>query len=204
MKNFIFIFSVAIILCSCLKSQEDKANELIQADLRKTLIKPDSYKPIETTIDSAFSPYDDPVVLEKLTELAKTMVEINILKINMRSAKAKMAIWDNTYSSSLGKNRYSDAKEDYDAANSQFKKLNEKSRDLYKDVSSLLSQEPKFLGFFVTHNYRADNNAGNTLIGNTVYIIDKDFKRILFSCEIEEYHQYQEAIKQIEEQLEGE
>ena len=70
------------------------------------------------------------------------------------------------------------------------------------ELRTMLNKKPEFIGWKATHNYRADNNAGNTLIGNTVYIIDKNFKKVLFSCEDEEYKIIQEGIKTIIENLE--
>ena len=54
------------------------------------------------------------------------------------------------------------------------------------------------------HNYRADNNAGNTLIGNTIFFIDKNFEEIKYSMEVDEYNQVQEAISSFKEQIEEE
>ena len=68
----------------------------------------------------------------------------------------------------------------------------------------MLHANRTFIGYKAIHNYRADNNAGNTLIGNSVFFIDKDFKEVLFALEVEEYNQIQEGIKNFKEQLEGE
>lgn len=204
MKRAFFIVLIALIFCSCSKSPEDKANELIKAELRKSLFKPDSYNPIETKLDSAFTPYDDPVLIDKMTELHEMGVELEALDRVMKHAKSLMSIWSGRYMSSFGQNKYNEAKEEYDKANSKIEKLKEKGQKKYEEIIKLLEQSPKFIGFFATHNYRADNNAGNTLIGNSVFIIDKDFKNVLFTCEVEEYNQIQEAIKQLEEEIEEE
>ena len=204
MKKVLFFTFIVFIICSCSKSPEEKANELIKAELRKSLFKPDTYNPIETKLDSAFAPYDDPVLFEKMTELLKMGVELEALDREMKHAKSSMSIWSGPYMSSYGRNEYNEAKEDYDEANSKIEKLKEKGHKKYEEIIKLLEQSPKFIGYLATHNYRADNNAGNTLIGNSVFIIDKDFKNVLFSCEVEEYNQMQEAIKQLEEKREEE
>ena len=66
----------------------------------------------------------------------------------------------------------------------------------------MLQENRKFIGYKAIHNYRADNNAGNTLIGNTIFFIDKNFEEVTYSMEVEEYNQVQEAIEQLQEQLE--
>lgn len=202
MKKILLLFSIALIFCSCSKSPEDKANELIKAELRKSLYKPDSYKQIETKLDSAFTPYDNPALFEKMEELVGMGDELNDLNRDLKRAKSSMSIWNSPYMSSFGRNEYNEAKEEYENANSRIEKLKEKGQKKFEEVVSLLVKQPQFIGYLATHNYRADNNAGNTLIGNSVFIIDKDFKEVLFSCEVEEYNQIQKTIKQFEEQFE--
>ena len=85
MKRFIFIFSVALLFVSCGQSPEDKANALIKAELRKTLFKPDTYKPIETKLDSAFAPFDDPNLYKIMGDLAKMAAELEGLDYQLRT-----------------------------------------------------------------------------------------------------------------------
>ena len=65
----------------------------------------------------------------------------------------------------------------------------------------MLNEKPRFIGWKATHNYRADNNAGNTLIGNSVYIIDENFQKIFFSCEEDEYQEIQKGIDSFKEHM---
>lgn len=201
MKNLLYLFTFILIFCSCGKSPEEKADELIKAELRKSLYKPDSYNPIETKLDSAFAPYDDPVLFEKMMETVKIGAEIKGLDHDMKQAKSTMSIWSGPYIDSYGRNEYNEAKEEYDKANAEKEKLTEKGKKKLEEIVNLLKQERKFIGYLATHNYRADNNAGNTLIGNTVFIIDKEFKEILFRCEVEEYNQMQQTIEELEERM---
>lgn len=63
MKKFFYLALVAIVVVACGQSQEQKAESLIKEELKKSLYKPETYKPIETKVDSAFAPYDDPAFL---------------------------------------------------------------------------------------------------------------------------------------------
>jgi len=201
MRNLLYIFIFVLFFSSCGKSPEEKANELIKAELRKSLFKPDSYNPIETKLDSAFTPYDDPVLFEKMMELVDIGAEIEGLNHDMKQAKSSMSIWSGPYMDSFGRNEYNEAKEEYDKANSKKEKLTEKGKEKFEEVVNILKQKRNFIGYLATHNYRADNNAGNTLIGNTVFIIDKDFKEVLFSCELEEYNEIQQTLEEIEDRM---
>jgi hypothetical protein len=62
-------------MISCSQSQKDKVNALIQESVRKSLAYPESYKPLETVVDSAFAPFDDPVFYEKTLEICKLNIE---------------------------------------------------------------------------------------------------------------------------------
>lgn len=201
MKRFIFIFSVALLFVSCGQSPEDKANALIKAELRKTLFKPDTYKPIETKLDSAFAPFDDPNLYKIMGDLAKMAAELEGLDYQIKDAKSSMSLWSGPYMSAYGRNEYNEAKNDLNEAQSKYDKLKEKGQAKYQELADILAQKPKFIGYKASHNYRADNNEGNTLIGNDVFIMDPEFKEVLYRCDLEEYNQIQEAIKQLQEQI---
>ena len=199
MKKILILLIVMGTFASCNNSPESKAEVLIKKELMKSLYKPDTYKPIETSVDSAFSPKDDPALFEKLQELTSLAKDIESNQYDQKQAKSSMAIWSGPYQTALGRNEYNEAREDYEKATQIIEKATKKGRKLYQELITMLNKKPEFIGWKATHNYRADNNAGNTLIGNTVYIIDKNFEKVLFSCEVEEYDQIQKGIEEIME-----
>lgn len=202
MKKFIYLSFLTLVLVACSQSQEQKAEALIKESLKKSLYKPETYKPVETKVDSAFAPYDDPAFFEELTELGKMNSEYEELEEKAKRAKSSMAIWSGPYQTAFGRNEYQEAKEDYDEANAQIDKLKTKGKKQYEKVVSMLQSERKFIGYKALHNYRADNNAGNTLIGNTIFFINQNFTEVQYSMEAEEYEQVQNAISQFKEQIE--
>ena len=198
MKKFIFVFTIALVLISCGKSPEEKANELIKIEVIKTLYKPDTYNPVETKLDSAFSPSCDPELLKKMHEIFIMVPQMMQLKNELDDAQSSMAMWSNSQTD-IGTNEYNKAKQKYENLSSQLESLQLKGTKIVQEVRSMMSQSPKFIGFMATHNYRADNNAGNTLIGNEIFIIDPEFKKVLFRCDAEEYNQIQAELKELEE-----
>ena len=68
----------------------------------------------------------------------------------------------------------------------------------------LIQKGKIFIGYKVTHNYRADNNSGNTLIGNNVFFIDKDFKEVTYSMDLDEYNEMINSINKIKGLIEEE
>ncbi len=202
MKKFFYLAFSTLVLVACSQSQEQKAEVLIKESLKKSLYKPETYKPVETKVDSAFAPYDDPSFFEELAELGKMNSEYEELEEKAKRAKSSMAIWSGPYQTAYGRNEYQEAKEEYDEANAKIDKLKTKGKKQYEKVISMLQGERKFIGFKALHNYRADNNAGNTLIGNTIFFIDENFTEVQYSMEAEEYNQVQDAINQFKEQIE--
>lgn len=204
MKKIFYLALVAIVIVACKQSQEQKAEYLIKESLKKSLYKPETYKPVETKVDSAFAPYDDPTFFEELAELGEMNSEYEELESKAKHAKSSMAIWSGPYMSAYGRNEYQEAKSDYEEANAKLEKLKTKGRKQFKKIANMLQVSNKFIGYKAVHNYRADNNAGNTLIGNTIFFIDKNFEEITYSMEVDEYNQVQEAISSFKEQIEEE
>ena len=68
----------------------------------------------------------------------------------------------------------------------------------------MIQGEKTFVGFKAVHNYRSENNFGLTLIGNTIFFIDKTFENVTYSMDVEEYNQLQEATEQLKEQIKEE
>ena len=180
MKKIFYLALVAIVIVACKQSQEQKAEYLIKESLKKSLYKPETYKPVETKVDSAFAPYDDPTFFEELAELGEMNSEYEELESKAKHAKSSMAIWSGPYMSAYGRNEYQEAKSDYEEANAKLEKLKTKGRKQFKKIANMLQVSNKFIGYKAVHNYRADNNAGNTLIGNTIFFIDKNFEEIKY------------------------
>ncbi|MBO7115883.1 MAG: hypothetical protein J6V87_02410 [Prevotella sp.] len=55
MKKVLYLILVLIVLAACSQSPEQKAEVLIKDSLKKSLYKPDTYKPVDTKVDSAFT-----------------------------------------------------------------------------------------------------------------------------------------------------
>ena len=199
MKKYYYLIFFTVMAVACSQSQEQKAEALIKESLKKSLYKPDTYKPVETKVDSAFAPFDDPALFEELAELGKIDSEYEDLEKKAKHAKSSMSIWSGPYQTSFGKNQYQEAKEEYDKANSQMEKLMDRGIKQGEKVANMLKGERKFIGYKAIHNYRADNNAGNTLIGNTIFFIDKNFEEVTYSMEVKEYNRVQELINRLME-----
>ena len=203
MKKIFFILGLFVsFFVSCSQSPEQKADALIKDAVKKALYKPESYKPVETKVDSAFAPYDDPEFFQVLADYGNLYIAYQEVEMKAKSAKSTMAIYSGPYQSEFGRNQYQEAKEEYDEYSAQMENMQAKGEKLLQEIDKMAKSERKFIGFKAFHNFRADNNAGQTLIGNTVFYIDKDFKEITYSLELEEYNEIMKHIKEFKENYE--
>lgn len=202
MKKLVFLLLFTSVFVACTQSPEQKAEVLIKECLKKYLYKPETYKPVDTRVDSAFAPYDNPALFEELKELGKLNSDYQELEDKVKESQRTMSIYSGSYMTDFGKNQYREAKSEYDDANAKIEKLREKGERQYEKVMKMIKANSYFIGYKAIHNYRADNNAGNTMIGNDIFFIDKDFKEITYEIPVEEYNQAQEAVKQLLEEYE--
>ena len=91
MKKKLLLVIFALVCVSCSHSLEEKANALIEVDLKKSLYHPETYNPAETVVDSAFTPFDDPIFYEKTITLCKLGVEIEDYERKIKDEKSDMA-----------------------------------------------------------------------------------------------------------------
>lgn len=199
MKRLLFVVLLATLFVSCGKSPEEKANALIEDDIKKVLYHPETYDPAETQVDSAFTPFDDPAFYEKTVQLYKLGITIEECNRNMKQAKSSMSLWSGPYQTAFGRNEYQEAKGEYDE-NAQNKKSAEiKIQKLANELKTILHKEKQFIGFKALHRYRANNNAGQTIFGEMEYLFDKDLKKIVatYDMDDDDYKAVQLIYKQI-------
>lgn len=70
------LIGLAVIsILSCSQSPQNEVNALIRKNVEKTLSHPESYEALQTVVDSAFAPFDDPAFFEKTLEICKMNIE---------------------------------------------------------------------------------------------------------------------------------
>lgn len=195
----IILFSMAMIMfCtqSCQKSPEAKAESLIEVSLKKNLYHPDSYEAVETQLDSAFTPLDDPRFYEKTLKLAIYDQEAVKLDKDLKEAKSSMAIYSDRYND-FSRNEYQEAKEKYEKKQAELETIKDKAEKLIDEIRAETQKSPSFIGFKAKHKYRANNNAGNTVFGMQLFLFDKEISSIITSYDMdaEEYQLVQQWYK---------
>lgn len=187
MNKIIYFVILAIVLVSCNQSNEQKAESLVKETMKKNLVKPDTYEPIETKVDSAFAPYDDPKMYEILEKVGLLSYDIDQLKMKIRMAESSMDIWgSDKYSPN-----YKHAKEDYEEAIEKMESLQKKFEKYGTEARAIVEGGRKFAGFKVTHSYRASNNAGNTIVDELVFFLNKDLSEVVTKIKLDDYKRIQ-------------
>lgn len=198
-KNFLWGAMLITLFASCNQSPEDKAKALIKEDIEKVLYHPETYDPAETQIDSAFTPFDDPVFYEKTVQLYQLGIAIDEHNEKMKRAKSTMSIYSGPYQSAFDRNQYQEAKKEYDENAEKKRKTESKTKRLAEELKTMLEKEQEFIGFKVQHRYRSNNNAGQTVFGEMEYLFNKDMSEIIASYDMDskEYKVVQIVYKQM-------
>lgn len=187
MNKRILLFGLIALLFVACKSKEEKANELIKAELYKTLYDFSSYEPIETIIDSAFtSIYSDSTILRYAYRMQACL---NLSKEHMeeiKDARSTMDIWGDSYSA-YSRRKYNEAKEKYetnlDKATYYLNMINEIMPSIKQEINNF---EPSFCGYQAKHKFRCKTKGGNSTFGNYLYIIDEKFEKILSVTDLDD------------------
>lgn len=199
MKKLFFI--AMVLMAACTMSLDKKADSLIKEEMKKTLFPPESYDPIETIVDSAFAPDDNPALFEKIAKIMQIGSEMESLEDEASNYRSTISIFSGPYVSEFGKNQKAEAQSKLDKTNAEIERQTSKAQKVGDEIKSMLSSDKKFIGFKANHSYRAKNNMGNVLLGRSIFIIDEPLEKIIFSCASEDYEQLQEAIEMIKERI---
>ncbi len=203
MKKLIIVCIVALAFVGCTISPEKKASTIVEESVKSSLYHPESYDPINTVLDSAFAPMDDPDFFDKTLKLFKLGLEMDQCDRQIKHAKSSMAIWSHPYDA-FSKNEYNEAKEDYDKYVAKMETMQKKAEKLGGELKTIAEQGRRFIGWKATHSYRAKNNAGQTLICESLFILDPEITKILagYNTDDSDYKNVQmmyEMMKEAEE-----
>lgn len=206
MKKTIYFLVASLLFAACGQSPEEKAKKLVEESVKKSLYHPESYEPVEVILDSAFAPKDDPEVYEKAVKLCKLSKSGQEYEDNMKRAKSSMAIWSGPYMSSYSRNEYNEAKEKFDYYSGKVEENTAKIQKIFNEIIKLCEPGRRFIGFKVSHKFRAKNNNGDVLMGNYVYLVDESLTNILaeYDTDSEEYQMVQQLFQALAEKAEEE
>jgi hypothetical protein len=203
MKKISYIVLVATLMAACTQTPQQKAEALVEETVKKVLFKPDTYDPIETKLDSIVSPYNDPDFYKEVTSFSELLTEVPRCENRIESTKKDLNFYDKSFKDSFFKNEYQEAKEKYEKAVNKYENLKEKIQKKYEGIAKKLKGEHAFSGYVIAHSFRANNNDGQTQIGNYIFFVDKNIENILYTLNDYEANEFAETIGQIREKMES-
>lgn len=180
MKKLAITFVFLPLLFSCSPSRKEKAAEIAKSEMIKILYNVDSYEPIETQIDSAYtSIYTDFDVVRA----AHDLIELNAdekkegLQWQYKHAKSSAAIWSDSWDA-YSREQYRQAKEEMDDYAKQIKELDEEVKTKMNEIRDYAKavSEHHFCGWNIYHRFRCANGLGIQQISDILIIVDENME----------------------------
>lgn len=198
---FLNLLLLTVLLGSCKKSPVDKVNALITDYMLKSLYIADSYEPLDTKKDSAFTPYDTPEFYSEAIKLQKLGEEFEEYKSQAQFYKSMMALHSGYYISAYDRNEIKENKAKYNEYIQKQEKTKQRIQKSVDRIQKMRKVVPEFAGYAVFHRYRAKNNMGQIVIEDMFFLIDQNCTQILYGIDVdsEEYKAAQQLIEEIEE-----
>ncbi len=186
MKRILFIVVGICFLTACsIKTNEEKARELIETQIKVNLIKPESYEFAKIQLDSCFSDSrQNPEFIAFALEVVKLFNEYKNYTSDAESAESSMTI----YAPSYGYQHAHD-KQQYKKYKAEMEKARRRAADakaqiiqLYKDNKDLLmafqSDKHEFIGWMAIISYRAETAGGIKTMDEGLFYLNKDLTKV--------------------------
>lgn len=185
-KLLLAIVGLALLTSCSVKTNEEKARELIEPQIKANLIKPESYEFADIKLDSCFSDDADrnPEALAFALKVSKLFQEYKEYKDNAEEAESSMTIYAPSYGyqSAHGKQQEQKYRAEMEKAQRKAESTKEKILQLYKDNQKLIETikegKHEFLGWIVAFSYRAETAGGMKTMGGTLCFLNNDITEI--------------------------
>jgi len=190
MKRGFFAIVCFALLASCsVKTNEEKARELIEPQVKANLIKPESYEFAQIRLDSCFSDDSernaDAIVFA--LKVAKLFKEYKEYMSDAESAESSMTIYAPSfgYQDAHSKQQQKKYKAEMEKAQRKAATAKENILKLYKDNKQLFedfqSSKHEFKGWAAVFSYRAETAGGLKTMGGAYFFLNKDLTEITHS-----------------------
>ena len=163
--------------------RQEAAAEMAKKLVCENLYYPDSYDPVNTTVDSVFYNY--------LTDAdcLNAAVELIDLRNEYESAKSSYEASDYSIRFHRGADGtflepFRNAKAEASAKMNELQPKIEKQQKIIRNRSA--ERDGEFIGWQVIHRYRASNSAGVVSFGNVLFILDPTMKQCYFRFSLDD------------------
>ena len=186
MKKVLFVAIGLALLTSCsVKTNEEKARELIESDVKANLIKPESYEFAQIKLDSCFRDSQfNPEALAFAMNVAKLYKEYKEYASDAERAESSMTIYAPSYGYQSAHSAQQQKKYKAEMEKARRKAADTKDQiiQLYKDNKALFtafqSGKHEFIGWMAVFGYRAETAGGMKTMGEGLFYLNKDLSEI--------------------------
>lgn len=208
-KHFTICFFFGLfIMVSCTQSPEKKAETLIKkAIIDEVSTLPSlSYKPVETILDSAFSPIDNPDYINLVIKIHDQYEEIDKIKEEIQNARLdeaqlKSYNYITTEYKEYNRLRIAQAKEKREAAERKLEKVKIQIQDSYSEAQKIVNKGEFFIGYYVVHSYRVGIKSKLMLPETSYYLLNKDLSSIITTWTEEDIEHYNQCLDELKEMI---
>lgn len=204
-NSVVILISFLLLLSSCVKSNEERAEALIQEELKSSLYHPETYKAISTQVDSAFINFDTwDKIMENSNELKDLLLKNDRYARDIESSQSSMNTYapNGFYYDEYSRSRYNKYKNEITELQDKQKKINSKIDSIIREIRKLTQQfySKEQTGWIIEHKFTSMNGANTvSLSGNVIFICDKDFKRCGSGIEKSDFERIFKFIKELSE-----
>lgn len=185
-KSLIITLVAFLGLCSCEQSKEEKAQQMIVEYFKDKVYHFDSYKPLQTKVDSLFVSlaFDKEAIYLTLDMLKLFQLKEEYTN-KIEDAESSMDIWSpDGYSSTYSRGEYKRAKKERDENKRRLDKTKDRIKAQFDKIKTRQSKIKTgvFDGWKVYHRLKCLNGAGTfDLFDEHIFLCDKNFN-VKFEC----------------------
>lgn len=164
-----------------IKIRKDSAQALLRKIITANLYYPASYDPVSVQVDSVFhGPLTDPECLKAANELISCKNELPGAEDSYREAVHTLKI----FGSSGVFWRHAEEKKNAEKRLTSLKEKIAKNEKIIRDRDT--THDGDFIGWQVSHRYRAQTQGGDIAFTNVLYVINPEMNQWLFRYSIED------------------
>lgn len=190
MIKFLFTMMSLVLLASCsVKTNEEKARELIEPQIKANLVKPESYEFSQIHLDSCFSDYNErnADAIEFVLKLAGLFGEYKGYASDAERAESSMTIYAPSYGyqSAHSAQQHKKYKAEMEKAQRKAAAIKEQIIQLYRDNKQFIMNSKygkhEFTGWVAEFGYRAETAGGMKRMGRNLFFLNKELTDITHS-----------------------
>lgn len=186
MKNILFtVISLALLASCSVKSNEEKVRELIEPQIKASLINPETYEFAQLRLDSCFSnSRTDPKIISFFLKVAKLYSEYKGYMSDAERAESGMTVFSPSVMppSALFKQQQRKYKAEMEKAQRKAAASKEQILQLYRNnkklIMSMDTPSHELVGWAAEVSFRAETGGGTKTMSRAFFLINKDLTEV--------------------------